>query len=88
MEEKEFDYAAAVAELEMLVAKVEDPETGIEDIGGCVSRAEELVTRCRTYLRQAREKVESAALLKRNLKGIHAEGGNYVAALLKSSAAK
>lgn len=37
---------------------------------------------------QAREKVESAALLKRNLKGIHAEGGNYVAALLKSSAAK
>lgn len=58
MEEKEFDYAVAVAELEMLVAKVEDPETGIEDIGGCVSRAEELVTRCRTYLRQAREKVD------------------------------
>ena len=37
---------------------------------------------------QAREKVESAALLKRNLKSIHASGGNYVAALLKSSAAK
>ena len=32
---------------------------------------------------QAREKVESAALLKRNLKGIHAEGGNYVAALFE-----
>ena len=29
---KQFDYAKAVEELEMIAAKVEDPQTGIEDI--------------------------------------------------------
>ena len=36
MEEKEFDYAAAVARLEALVARVEDPSTGIDDIADAV----------------------------------------------------
>lgn len=58
MEKEKFDYAAAVAELETLVAKVEDPQTGIDDIGKYVEKADALVKRCRAYLREAREKVD------------------------------
>lgn len=54
MEEKKFDYKAAVSELEALVAKVEDPSAGIDDIGENVARAEVLLEKCRAYLRQAR----------------------------------
>lgn len=53
-----FDYAEAVAELEAIVAKVEDPATGIDDIGASVSRADELLKKCRAYLRQAMETLD------------------------------
>ncbi len=55
---KKFDYAAATAELEALVVKVEDPATGIDDIGECVARADDLLKKCRAYLRQARETLD------------------------------
>ena len=55
---EEFDYAKAVAELEAIAAKVEDPQTGIEDIDSCIKRSEELISACRDYLRGVREKVE------------------------------
>ena len=32
MEEEKFDYAAAIAELEEIAGKVEDPETKLSDI--------------------------------------------------------
>ena len=53
MEEEKFNYAAAVAELEALVAGIEDPAAGIDDIGKSVAKAEELVKKCRAYLREA-----------------------------------
>lgn len=56
---EEFDYAKAVAELEAIAAKVEDPQTGIEDIDSCIKRSEELISACRAYLRGAREKLET-----------------------------
>lgn len=59
MEEKKFDYMAAVAELEALVARVEDPAAGIDDIGENVARAEALLKKCRSYLRSARETLDS-----------------------------
>ncbi len=52
-----FDYNAAVAELETIAAKVEDPNTGIEDIDKYMKRSEELIGECRAYLRGAREKL-------------------------------
>lgn len=55
---KEFDYEKAVAELEAIALKVEDPKTGIQDIDGCLKRADELVETCRAYLRGVREKIE------------------------------
>lgn len=54
-----FDYKAAVAELEKLASKVEDPSTGLEDVDVCIRRADELVAACREYLRSARQKTES-----------------------------
>ena len=56
---EKFDYAKAVASLEEILAKVEDPETGIDDIDSYVRQAEELSARCRDYLRGVREKVDA-----------------------------
>lgn len=56
--EQKFDYGKAIEELEAIVAKVEDPKTGIEDIDKYIKRSEELISACRDYLRGVREKVE------------------------------
>jgi exodeoxyribonuclease VII small subunit len=56
---EEFDYAKAVEELEAIASKVEDPQTGIEDIDKFIKRSEELISDCRAYLRGAREKLDS-----------------------------
>lgn len=58
MEEK-FEYAKAIEELEAIAAKVEDPQTGIDEIGKLIRRSEELVEACRAYLRGARETLDT-----------------------------
>ena len=55
----EFDYAKAVEELEAIASKVEDPQTGIDDIDRYIKRSDELISACRAYLRGAREKLDS-----------------------------
>jgi len=57
---EEFDYQKAVEALEEIAKKVEDPSTGLEDIDRYVKQSEELVTKCRAYLRTVRDKVDSA----------------------------
>lgn len=57
MEEK-FDYSKAMAELEAIAVKVEDPKTSLDDIGALVKRSRELISSCREYLRSVRETVE------------------------------
>ncbi len=52
-----FDYNEALAEIEAIAAKVEDPDTGIGDIDKYMKRSEELIEACRAYLRGAREKL-------------------------------
>lgn len=52
---EEFDYKKAIEELESIAAKVEDPQTGIDDIGKHIKRSEELVEACRAYLRGVRD---------------------------------
>lgn len=54
---KGFDYAKAIEELENIAARVEDPQTGIDDMEKHIRRSEELVEACRAYLRGAREKL-------------------------------
>ena len=55
---EEFDYQKALARLEEIAAKVEDPSTGLEDIDKYVRESEELVAGCRAYLRTVREKID------------------------------
>lgn len=55
---EKFDYDKAMAELEEIVARVEDPSTGLDGIGKLVSRARELTEGCRKYLRQVREEID------------------------------
>lgn len=57
MKMEKFDYTKAVEELEAIAAKVEDPQTGIDDIDKYIKRSQELIEACRAYLRGAREKV-------------------------------
>jgi len=57
MEEK-FDYTKAMAELEGIAAKVEDPGTSLDDIGALVGRSKTLIEQCRNYLRSVRESIE------------------------------
>ena len=56
---EKFDYAAALAELEKIAAKVEDPSTGLEDVDKYIRQSDELIEKCRAYLRAAREKLET-----------------------------
>lgn len=56
---EKFDYNAAVAELEMLARTMEDPSAGLTEVDKCLTRSEELIGKCRTYLREAREKTDT-----------------------------
>ena len=58
MKEK-FDYNEAMAELEKLALRVEDPATGLDEIDRCIKRSDELIGRCREYLRATRNKIEN-----------------------------
>jgi exodeoxyribonuclease VII small subunit len=57
--EQKFDYAKAVKELEEIAAKVETPETKLDDIDALVGRSKELLKQCREYLRTVKEKIDS-----------------------------
>lgn len=54
---KAFDYKEAVARLEKIAEKVEDPSTGIDDIDKYVKESNEIIASCRAYLRTVREKL-------------------------------
>ena len=56
---EKFDYSKAMAELEQIAARVEDPSTGLDDIDRYIKRSEELIAACRNYLRSARERIEN-----------------------------
>ena len=58
MEEK-FDYAKAIAELDQIAAKVENPETKLDDIDALVGRSKELLKQCREYMRTVKDKIDS-----------------------------
>ncbi|MBR1522751.1 MAG: exodeoxyribonuclease VII small subunit [Bacteroidales bacterium] len=56
---EKFDYAKAIAELEEIAAKVEKPETRLDDIDALVGRSKVLLEQCRQYLRGVKEKIDS-----------------------------
>lgn len=59
MSETVFDYAKAIAELEEIAAKVENPETKLDDIDALVGRSKVLLGQCREYLRTVKDKIDS-----------------------------
>lgn len=58
---EQFDYKKAIEELEAIAAKVENPQTGIEEIDKYMKRSQELIAQCRDYLRTARTVILSDA---------------------------
>lgn len=54
MNMEEFDYSKAVEELELIARKVEDPATPLGEIDGFIRRSDELIGKCREYLRTLR----------------------------------
>lgn len=56
---EQFDYKKAIEELEAITAKVENPQTGIDDIDKYMKRSQELIAQCREYLRSARSVILS-----------------------------
>lgn len=56
---EKFDYNDAISELENLARTMEDPSKGLEEVEKCLKRSDELIVKCRTYLRSAREKIEN-----------------------------
>lgn len=57
MADNKFDYSKAMAKLEEIAAKVENPDTSLDDIGALVKESRELIGACREYLRTVRESV-------------------------------
>lgn len=57
---EDFDYQKAIAALEEIAEKVEDPSAGLEDIDRYVKQSEELIPKCRAYLRTVREKADTS----------------------------
>jgi exodeoxyribonuclease VII small subunit len=56
---EKFDYAKAIKELEEIAAKVENPETRLDDIDALVGRSKELLKQCREYLRTVKDKIDA-----------------------------
>jgi len=52
---KNFDYIEALARLEKIAARIEDPSTGLPEIEKYLKESSALVEDCRKYLRSLRE---------------------------------
>lgn len=52
---EKFDYQSAIAELESIARKVEDPSTGLSEIDALIRRSEQLTLQCRAWLRGVRD---------------------------------
>lgn len=53
---KQFDYEKSVAELEAMIAKAEDPQTGIFEAEKLIEKGRKVLKECYDYLRSEREK--------------------------------
>lgn len=58
MMEENKTYEAVFAELEALVARIEDPERDLASIGADVKKAMDLIAWCRDYIRGSQEGIE------------------------------
>lgn len=60
MAKKELTYTEAMAEIEGILAKINEEDNDIDALAGQVKRAGELIKLCRERLRKAEEDVQKA----------------------------
>jgi len=58
MEENQLNYKDAMAEIEHIVAKLEDNELDVDELSGKVKRVSELMAFCKAKLHETEEEVE------------------------------
>lgn len=58
MKKEEKKYEEVYAELEALVARIEDPERDLSAIGDDVKKAMEMIRWCRAYIQGSQQQVE------------------------------
>ena len=58
MAKKKLTYAEAMAELEVILARLRSDELSVDDLAKSVARATELIAECRAILATTEEEVE------------------------------
>lgn len=58
MEENKLNYKEAMAEIEGIVAKLEDNQLDVDELSGKVKRVSELIAFCKSKLHETEEEVE------------------------------
>lgn len=58
MEENKLNYKEAMAEIEIIVAKLEDNQLDVDELSGRVKRVSELIAFCKSKLHETEEEVE------------------------------
>lgn len=58
MAKKKLTYAEAIAELEVILARLRSDELSVDDLAKSVARATELIAECRAILTTTEEEVE------------------------------
>ncbi|MBO7315452.1 MAG: exodeoxyribonuclease VII small subunit [Alistipes sp.] len=58
MAKKKLTYAEAMAELEVILARLRSDELSVDDLAKSVARATELIAECRAILTTTEEEVE------------------------------
>lgn len=58
MAKKKLTYAEAMAELEVILARLRSDELSVDDLANSVARATELIAECRAILTTTEEEVE------------------------------
>lgn len=58
MEENKLNYKEAMAEIESIVAKLEDNQLDVDELSGKVKRVSELIAYCKSKLHETEEEVE------------------------------
>lgn len=58
MEENKLNYKEAMAEIESIVAKLEDNQLDVDELSGRVKRVSELIAFCKSKLHETEDEVE------------------------------
>lgn len=58
MEENKLSYKEAMAEIESIVARLEDNQLDVDELSGKVKRVSELIAFCKSKLHETEEEVE------------------------------